>query len=245
MELNPHRTSCRRSTPIRSSSSASSSSSSFNDPRHDTHPLPMLNKTFTGAMAFVTCLLLQATATVGSNQLAQDRRSGLICWTCSNKSSNDECNDWAPNVMCQSNQTLCKTIHRLDAATERSLSVSKFCASVDECRIDLMGCRSASHSSYSSSSASSYRKTSQLQQMECESCCDSSYCNEDVPNNDTTAKFMSMALLSAHNSVSSAQYRSPATSSPSWTTMLTIALTIIVLFRQQLHPLSKDSKRQR
>lgn len=115
---------------------------------------------------------------------------GLICWTCSKKTTNEECNRWAPNIKCEKNFTFCKTIHRFDRETGSSLAVDKLCASssssssstVDECSVDQIGCRPHSFA---------HRSQRPGRHWECVSCCDHSYCNEAVPMNETEALSMS------------------------------------------------------
>lgn len=119
------------------------------------------------AIIAVTMLI---TGVIGSDD--NDRHFvGLICWTCYNKSNNKRCNDWAPNLSCPPTQNVCKTVNRLSARGD-SLLVNKMCVRLDQCTMQHVGCRSVSYSTDT---------------IECTSCCDFQYCNEQVPLNETDA----------------------------------------------------------
>lgn len=97
--------------------------------------------------------------------------SDITCWTCPMKKNNDACNDWAPDVKCPLNNTVCKTTHILHRTTGESVSVIKQCAPPSECDLDSVGCKVIPHTEH----------------MKCVSCCDKPYCNVAVPVNTTTA----------------------------------------------------------
>jgi len=102
----------------------------------------------------------------------------LTCWTCPNKTDNEACNTWAPDVHCPTNHTVCQTLHRVDTQ-RRSILVHKSCAKVDECTQDHVGCV------HTDSGV-----------MECMSCCTDSYCNEAVPSNHSSAIMLSATVFS-------------------------------------------------
>ncbi|XP_013398822.1 ly6/PLAUR domain-containing protein 6B [Lingula anatina] len=95
----------------------------------------------------------------------------ITCWTCPNKSNNEECNNWAPDKFCLQNFTVCKTVHRVNTLTGRSIAVNKMCAKPAECNKSTIGCR----------------PTEIPYVQDCISCCDQPYCNEHAPSNSSTA----------------------------------------------------------
>ncbi|XP_060085862.1 ly6/PLAUR domain-containing protein 6B-like [Ylistrum balloti] len=101
----------------------------------------------------------------------EQKTSDITCWTCPIKKNNDACNDWAPDVRCPINNTVCKTTHVLDKTTGQSVSVVKQCAPPSECDPETVGCNTVPDTDL----------------IECVSCCDQPYCNVAVPVNTTTA----------------------------------------------------------
>ncbi|OWF43733.1 ly6/PLAUR domain-containing protein 6-like [Mizuhopecten yessoensis] len=101
----------------------------------------------------------------------EQQTSDITCWTCPIKKNNDACNDWAPDVKCPLNNTVCKTTHVLDKTTGQSVSVIKQCAPPSDCDPDTVGCTAVPNTDH----------------MVCVSCCDKPYCNVAVPVNTTTA----------------------------------------------------------
>ncbi|KAJ0062454.1 hypothetical protein NL108_013443, partial [Boleophthalmus pectinirostris] len=67
---------------------------------------------------------------------------GFKCFTCQEAKDNYECNRWAPDLYCPKETRYCYTLHVMDSAGN-SVSVSKRCASLDECRFT--GCAPLAH----------------------------------------------------------------------------------------------------
>jgi len=132
--------------------------------------------------------------------------TGLTCWTCPERSSNDACNDWAPDKFCSENRTVCQTFHRLNWRTQESLLVTKRCTFEHECNEAAVGCFETHHPDI----------------LECISCCTESYCNELIPFNHTSA----LALSSVTNTASISQ-------SP-WRPHWTLLIFLLILFLHQL-----------
>ncbi|KAL5005736.1 hypothetical protein ScPMuIL_016894 [Solemya velum] len=107
-------------------------------------------------------MVLTATATYLVDSESSVQR--LTCWTCPNKGDNTECNNWAPDIYCPLNRTVCQTTHTLHTETGRSVAVEKKCALPTECGEGSVGCTTQDDGT-----------------MVCVSCCQHSYCNEDVP----------------------------------------------------------------
>ncbi|KAL3854036.1 hypothetical protein ACJMK2_013318 [Sinanodonta woodiana] len=101
----------------------------------------------------------------------RDSPKDLTCYTCHAMINNKECNKWAPDKFCPQNHTVCKTVHRINIVTGKSLVVDKSCASPDQCNAPSVGCH----------------KTNINNEMECVSCCGFSYCNEEIPFDHSTA----------------------------------------------------------
>ncbi|KAK2182178.1 hypothetical protein NP493_364g03034 [Ridgeia piscesae] len=111
----------------------------------------------------------------GEKDSAQEEQEVFVCWTCRDKVDNDACNDWAPNVRCPNNNTVCKTVHRLSTTSGRSVAVNKFCVHQSHCTHDMIGCLA----------------TGIPGEQECVSCCNYAYCNEAVPTNHSMALMLS------------------------------------------------------
>lgn len=126
----------------------------------------------------------------------------ITCWTCPNKTNNEECNDWAPDLECPTNHTVCKTVHRLSAGSRRSVSVYKQCAKERDCTEAHIGC----HSSPGTPGV-----------VDCVSCCNQAYCNEEAPVNQSHA-----LLLSALDTSSSHRL------SPKWDIILLCAIPALL-----------------
>ncbi|KAI0219890.1 hypothetical protein LSAT2_028591 [Lamellibrachia satsuma] len=130
----------------------------------------------------VLLVLLSATVSAvdalvikNEKQSSQEELEVLVCWTCRDKVDNEACNDWAPNVRCPANNTICKTIHRLSTTSGHSVVVNKFCVHHSHCTHDMIGCLA----------------TGIPDEQECVSCCDYAYCNEAVPTNHSVALALS------------------------------------------------------
>ncbi|XP_033020352.1 ly6/PLAUR domain-containing protein 6B [Lacerta agilis] len=96
--------------------------------------------------------------------------SSFKCFTCDNVVDNYNCNRWAEDKWCPQNTEYCLTAHHF-TSHGRSISVTKKCATREECRF--VGCRH-------------HRETSHT---ECISCCEGMICNVDIPTNHTNAVF--------------------------------------------------------
>ncbi|XP_033728358.1 ly6/PLAUR domain-containing protein 6-like [Pecten maximus] len=127
------------------------------------------------ALLALRTLLLVAVLQISTANLVitadEQHTSDITCWTCPVKKNNDACNDWAPDVKCPLNNTVCKTTHILHKTTGESVSVIKQCAPPSECDLEAVGCTAIPNTDH----------------MECISCCDKPYCNVAVPVNTTTA----------------------------------------------------------
>ncbi|XP_033833751.1 ly6/PLAUR domain-containing protein 6-like [Periophthalmus magnuspinnatus] len=111
---------------------------------------------------------------------------GFKCFTCQEARDNYDCNRWAPDLYCPKETRYCYTLHVMDSAGN-SLSVSKRCASLDECRFT--GCA----------------PLTQNEQQVCSSCCEGNICNLWVPRNESNAIFSSTSpLRGASNKLSPA-----------------------------------------
>uniref|UniRef100_A0A8D0G3F8 LY6/PLAUR domain containing 6B n=1 Tax=Sphenodon punctatus TaxID=8508 RepID=A0A8D0G3F8_SPHPU len=95
------------------------------------------------------------------------------CFTCENVVDNYNCNRWAEDKWCPQNTRYCLTVHHF-TSYGRSTSVTKKCASRDECRF--VGCHH-------------HRDTGHT---ECVSCCEGMICNVEIPTNHTNAVFAVM-----------------------------------------------------
>lgn len=150
----------------------------------------------------VTCVLLTMTqvssysvnAYIWGPAMDEASGSGVTCWTCKDKRSNEECNNWAPDVECPFNQTVCQTVHRFAVPGFSSIQVTKRCVHASECSLSHIGCSSLDQSG---------------QQQECTACCDVSYCNQEVPVNRTTAQQLS-SLTEVQRSASGAARTLPS-----------------------------------
>ena len=94
----------------------------------------------------------------------------LTCWTCPGMRTNQECNDWAPDIHCPQNHTTCATIHRFNITTTYSIMVTKKCVLPTGCDKTAVGCTIVDTGT-----------------MECMACCMTSYCNRDIPSDMNSA----------------------------------------------------------
>lgn len=111
------------------------------------------------------CVLL--TYTVSCHSVVEVKRTNnndLTCWTCPGMRTNQECNDWAPDIHCPQNHTTCATIHRFNTTTTHSMMVTKKCVLPTGCDKTAVGCTIVDTGT-----------------MECMACCMTSYCNRDIP----------------------------------------------------------------
>lgn len=139
--------------------------------------------------------------------------SEITCWTCSDKSNNEACNDWAPDLRCPFNHTVCQTRHRFDPFSGLSHLVNKQCVPPEECTPSHIGCTAAT--------------ADPRGEQECVSCCDYSYCNQEVPYNRSSA-----LRLSRLTTVSTGTAAGTVTSSVKTPLSLgTLVLTLHALLR--------------
>ncbi|XP_041374883.1 ly6/PLAUR domain-containing protein 6-like [Gigantopelta aegis] len=159
----------------------------------------------------VVGVMLWLTGVAGVNVVIESRsgarRSLITCYTCPDKVNNEECNRWAPDIACPENHTVCETVHTFNTKTGSSLRVKKRCAVAAECTNEHVGCRDTENSS----------------EKVCVSCCDSSYCNVDIPVNITSA----ISLSSIFQPTSSSQSLS---SSHLWLLTFLIGQLLILSF---------------
>ncbi|XP_076322180.1 ly6/PLAUR domain-containing protein 6B-like [Tachypleus tridentatus] len=104
----------------------------------------------------------------------------ITCYTCSNKTTNFDCNRYAVDRPCFPDQTFCYTEHIMDEYGETIL-LSKTCATKEQCNHKTVGC---------------YFSGNDPINMKCISCCDIPYCNRKIPTNETSA----ILLLKRQNS---------------------------------------------
>ena len=121
------------------------------------------------------------------HQNIQDERPlvHLTCWTCANKTDNEACNDWAPDVICPAEHSVCKSIHHVNIVTMETESVTKTCSAPDECSSRDVGCHDTGRDD---------------DVKRCVSCCTESYCNEAVPSNQLSAISLSVTSLTSTGS---------------------------------------------
>ncbi|XP_026529280.1 ly6/PLAUR domain-containing protein 6B [Notechis scutatus] len=138
--------------------------------------MPLLHRML--AVAFVQILLVSGNWILAKNinfyNVEVDPTpfpSSFKCFTCDNVIDNFNCNRWAEDKWCPRNTQYCLTIHHF-TSHGRSLSVTKQCATREECHF--VGCHH-------------HRETSHT---ECVSCCEGMICNVDVPTNHTNAVFV-------------------------------------------------------
>lgn len=108
---------------------------------------------------------------VEENPRAREEMESITCWTCPGKSNNEECNDWAPDRQCHKSHSWCKTVHRFNERSGKSILVNKECVQARHCSVDHVGCY----------------QTLQPNVIDCVTCCNRDYCNEFVPVNHTSA----------------------------------------------------------
>ncbi|XP_064595844.1 ly6/PLAUR domain-containing protein 6B-like [Liolophura sinensis] len=113
-------------------------------------------------------LLLQAFVIISGYTVSVEEKS-ITCWTCPNKGSNLECNNWAPDRYCPQDQSVCQTAHTFSDVTGQvaSLRVDKRCVAPEKC----------------------------TRHDTCISCCTTSYCNEEVAHDNHSAIQFSITLL--------------------------------------------------
>lgn len=126
----------------------------------------------------------------GDEQTKKEETEPITCYTCPNKTNNEECNEWAPEEYCAVNHTICHTVHRINTVTGKSVYVNKRCALPTECTHEMIGCH----------------QTGLPNVKECISCCNSAYCNKPVPSNHTTALLYSTLTNSAVRTVLDRQW---------------------------------------
>ena len=127
------------------------------------------------------------------HQNLQDERPlvHLTCWTCANKTDNEACNDWAPDVMCPADHSVCKSVHHVNIVTMETESVTKTCSAPDECSSRDVGCHDTGRDD---------------DVKRCVSCCTESYCNEAVPSDQSSAISLSVTSLTSTSSNLSLKY---------------------------------------
>ncbi|XP_064595843.1 ly6/PLAUR domain-containing protein 6B-like [Liolophura sinensis] len=125
-------------------------------------------------------LLLQAFVIISGYTVSVEEKS-ITCWTCPNKGSNLECNDWAPDRYCPQGQSVCQTVHTFSDVTGQvaSVRVNKQCVDPEKCTRHDVGCRTD--------------KTTNTKT--CISCCTTSYCNEEVAHDNNSAIRFSVTLF--------------------------------------------------
>lgn len=155
-------------------------------------------------VAMLTLVKPVTSAELRRDDVIEFESNELTCWTCPNKTDNEACNDWAPDVSCPQNHTVCMTVHRLVWRQGRSVAVNKVCARQHECTLGSVGCF----------------RTDTPGIVECVSCCDTPYCNENVPTNHSTA--------SALSSLTAPVIASGATSTHSLYSSVTLSLTTLM-----------------
>lgn len=105
----------------------------------------------------------------------------IKCYTCEDKSNNQECNRKAYDFFCAEGTKYCYTRHHLNHETGESFKVTKKCAIKDICSPHVVGCT----------------MTGVENTKVCISCCEGSLCNIDVPVNESTAIF---TMITPYNS---------------------------------------------
>ena len=113
-------------------------------------------------------------------QKASLRYEDITCWTCTNKTDNEACNNWAPEVRCPNRHSVCKSVHRFDVVTMETVYVTKTCSLPSKCSINDVGCRGVAGT-----------------ESQCTACCSESYCNEDIPYDDVSAFRLSLTSQSS------------------------------------------------
>ena len=103
-------------------------------------------------------------------------RDHVTCWTCANKTDNEACNNWAPDLQCPLAHSVCKTTHRLNIVTMETQLVNKACSVPEECGPAHIGC----HDSGSDPDV-----------KECVTCCVGDYCNEQIADDPLSAVALS------------------------------------------------------
>ena len=121
---------------------------------------------------------LLAKISMNINAYSNGWQQDITCWTCAKKTDNDVCNNWAPEVLCPIRHSICKTVHRFDEVTLKTVSLTKSCSLPEQCSQSDVACRRIDEA-----------------ESECISCCTESYCNEDIPYDQVTAVSLSRTLL--------------------------------------------------
>ena len=133
---------------------------------------------------------------------------GITCFTCNNSTSNENCNRVAIDRPCLGHYDTCLTVHVMETRGSRdhqdadTLSVVKSCSQRQEC-LQVHGCVTE-HGGQRVCRCGYFGNIQSRDFDTCHvyfrSCCDSSYCNEDVPHKseDINTDF----LLSSSNTIS-------------------------------------------
>ncbi|XP_064596665.1 ly6/PLAUR domain-containing protein 6-like [Liolophura sinensis] len=129
----------------------------------------------------VPFFLLSYTCVLISGYTIELDQNRITCWTCPNKGSNLECNDWAPDKYCPHGHSVCQTVHTFSdvAGGIPMVRVEKRCVVPEKCTRQNVGCRT--------------HKATNVKT--CISCCATSYCNEEVAHDDQTAIRLSVSLI--------------------------------------------------
>ncbi|XP_071811560.1 ly6/PLAUR domain-containing protein 6-like [Apostichopus japonicus] len=99
----------------------------------------------------------------------------IKCYTCEEKTNNEECNKKAYDAFCPEGTKYCYTRHHMNHTSEESYQVTKKCAINDICSPRAVGC--------------SVRIELGINHKVCTSCCEGTLCNLGVPTNLSTAIF--------------------------------------------------------
>ncbi|XP_033097686.1 ly6/PLAUR domain-containing protein 6-like [Anneissia japonica] len=99
--------------------------------------------------------------------------NSLKCFTCTNKSSNHECNRKAYDMFCPRGTKFCHTSHHVNEWTGQVV-INKKCAIQGECTPNSVGCGD----------------TDVPGVKRCVSCCDWNICNSEAPSNSSTAIYV-------------------------------------------------------
>ena len=84
---------------------------------------------------------LLAKISMNINAYSNGWQQDITCWTCAKKTDNDVCNNWAPEVLCPIRHSICKTVHRFDEVTLKTVSLTKSCSLPEQCSQSDVVCR--------------------------------------------------------------------------------------------------------